>query len=143
MVFHRISRARRAGGFGAVLMRRVIWPALTLILMSVAFGAGRMTDGFRTVPAIVATLPGDEAEFSRELDARIRERFPIGTSEDQLIDFLASENFVPDWPRYDMANSSSFVENGLICKKIGRVRWRADAAGLLTEVGGAYESHCL
>ena len=89
------------------------------------------------------SLPGEEAEFSRELDGRIRERFPIGTSEDKLIDFLASENFVPDWRRRDIANSSSLVEGELICRKIVRVRWRADAAGLLTEVGGIYESKCL
>lgn len=124
-------------------MRRIIWPAVTLMLMSVAFGVGRMTDGFRTLPAIVATLPGEEAGFSRELDARIREGFPIGTSEDKLIDFLTSEDFVPDWRRRDDANSSSFVLNGLICKKFVRVRWRADKAGSLTEVGGVYETQCL
>ena len=75
-------------------MHRAFWPAVTLTLMSASYGAGRMTDRFRPLPAIVATLPGEEAEFSRELDGRIRERFPIGTSEDKLIDFLASENFV-------------------------------------------------
>ena len=51
-------------------MRRIIWPATTLILMSMAFGAGEFTGRFRSLPAIVATLPGDEAEFSRELDRR-------------------------------------------------------------------------
>ena len=81
--------------------------------------------------------------ISRELDDRIRERFPFGTSEDKLIAYLASEQFVPEWRRRNDANSSSFVLDGLICKKIARVFWRADAASLLTEVGGAYESHCL
>jgi hypothetical protein len=124
-------------------MHRAFWSAVALTLMSASYGAGRMADRFRPLPAIVATLPGEEAEFSRELDGRIRERFPIGTSEDKLIDFLASENFVPDWRRRDIANSSSFVESGFICRKIVRVRWRADAAGLLTEVGAVYESQCL
>ncbi len=125
-------------------MHRAFWSAVTLALMSAS--CWRRQDAltsFRPLPAIVATLPGEETEFSRELDGRIRERFPIGTSEDKLIDFLASENFVPDWRRRDTVNSSSFVESGLICRKIVRVRWRADAAGLLTEVGGVYESHCL
>ncbi len=124
-------------------MRRIIWPAATLILMSMAFGAGKFTGRFRSLPAIVETLPGDEAGFSRELDNRIRERFPVGTSEDKLIDYLKNEHFVPEWRRGDGANSSAFVADGLICEKIARVRWRADAAGALTEVGGAYESHCL
>ncbi len=124
-------------------MRRLIWPAATLILMSAAFGAGKATDRFRSLPAIVATLPGDEAEFSRELDARIRERFPIGTSEDKLIDYLKSEHFLPEWRRRNDDNLSTFVADGLVCKKIARVHWRADATGVLTQVGGAYESHCL
>ena len=111
--------------------------------MSIAFGAGKFTGRFRSLPAIVETLPGDEAEFSRELDSRIRERFPIGTREDKLVEYLASEHFVPEWRRRDGANSSAFVADGLICEKIARVFWRADADGVLTKVGGAYASHCL
>ena len=69
-------------------MHRLAWTAATLILMALSFGAGRMTLGVRTMPEIVATLPGDESQFSRELDARLRERFPIGTSQDKLIGYL-------------------------------------------------------
>jgi hypothetical protein len=97
----------------------------------------------RPFPEIVATLPGDESEFSREFDGRIRERFPIGSSEDKLLAFLANENFFPDWRRRDNPNSSFFVQSGLICQKIVRVFWRADAAGVLTDVRGSYESHCI
>jgi len=118
-------------------MRRIISPAATLILMSMAFGAGKFTGRFRSLPAIVATLPGDEAEFSRELDRRIRERFPIGTSEDKLIDYLKGEQSLPEWRRRNEDNSSSFVQEGLICEKIARVFWRADTDGVLTKVGGA------
>ncbi len=123
-------------------MRGAIWPAATLVLMMLSFGAGRVT-GFRSLPDIVASLPGDESEFSRELDGRIRARFLIGMSEDKLLYFLQSEQFAPEWRRRNDANSSSFVANGLICQKIVHERWRADSAGALTEIGGAYGSHCL
>ncbi|HEY1863080.1 MAG TPA: hypothetical protein VGG77_05180 [Roseiarcus sp.] len=123
-------------------MHRLAWAAATLILMALSFGAGRMALGARIMPEIVATLPNDESQFSRELDARFRERFPIGTSQDKLIGYLVGANFVPDWPRGD-ANASMFVFNGLLCDRIARVLWRADAAGNLTSVSGAYESHCL
>lgn len=123
-------------------MHRVAWAAVTLILTALSFGAGRMTLSARIMPEIVATLPGDESQFSRELDARLRERFPIGTSQDKLIGYLVGANFVPDWPRRD-ANASMFIFNGLLCDRIARVLWRADAAGTLTSVSGAYESHCL
>ena len=63
-------------------MHRAIWSALALLLATVAFAAGRFSS-FRPLPEIVATLPGDESEFSHEFDDRIRERFPIGSSEDK------------------------------------------------------------
>jgi hypothetical protein len=122
-------------------MFRLAWAAATLILAALSFAAGRMTLGARIVPEIVATLPNDESEFSREFDARVRERFPIGTSQDKLIGYLVGANFVPDWPQGG-ANASMFVFNGLICDRIARVLWRADSAGSLTSVSGSYESHC-
>jgi hypothetical protein len=123
-------------------MSRVIWAAATLLLMALSFAAGRMTLAARIMPEIVATLPGDESQFSRELDARLRERFPIGTSQDKLISYLVGADFAPDWPQRD-GNASMFIFNGLLCTRMARVLWRADDAGKLTNVGGAYESHCL
>jgi len=124
-------------------MRKSAWPILTLVLMAVSFAVGRKTGGFHPLPAIAATLPGVEADFSRELDARIRERFPIGTNEETLIAYLAGEGFVPQWRRRDEPNTSAFIRNGLLCTDIVRVFWRADATGVLTEVNGAYQSQCL
>jgi hypothetical protein len=123
-------------------MHRLAWAGATLLLMALSFAAGRMTLGARIMPEIVATLPGDESQFSRELDARLRERFPLGTSQDKLIGYLVGADFVPDWPQRD-GNASMFIFNGLLCDRIAHVLWRADAAGILTHVSGAYESHCL
>ena len=92
-------------------MRWAMWSASALLLATVSFAAGRFSS-FRPFPEIVATLPGDESEFSREFDGRIRERFPIGSSEDKLLAFLANENFFPDWRRRDNPNSSFFVQSG-------------------------------
>ena len=123
-------------------MHRLAWAGATLVVAAVAFAAGRMTLGARIMPEIVATLPNDESQFSRELDARLRERFPLGTAQDKLIGYLVGANFAPDWPRHD-TNASLFVFNGLMCDRTARVLWRADAAGALTNISGAYESHCL
>ena len=97
-------------------MRRAIWSASALLLAVVSFGAGRFSS-FRPFPEIVATLPGDESEFSREFDDRLRERFPIGSSEDKLLAFLANENFFPDWRRRDNPNSSSSFKADLYARK--------------------------
>ena len=123
-------------------MRWALWSTSALLLATVSFAAGRFSS-FRPLPEIVATLPGDESEFSREFDDRVRERFPIGSSEDKLLAFLTNENFFPDWRRRDNPNSSFFVQSELICQKIVRVFWRADAAGVLTDVRGTYESQCI
>ena len=123
-------------------MRRAIWSALALLLATAAFVAGRLSN-FHPFPGIVATLPGDESEFSREFNDRIRERFPIGSSEDKLLTFLTNEGFLPDWRSRDNPNASFFVQSGLICQKIIRVFWRADASGTLTDIRGSYESHCI
>ena len=123
-------------------MRRAIWSASALLLATAAFAAGRFSS-FRPFREIVATLPGDESEFSREFDGRIRQRFPIGSNEDKLVDFLANEGFFPDWRSRDNPNASFFVQSGLICQKIVRVFWRADTTGALTDVHGSYESRCI
>jgi hypothetical protein len=123
--------------------RFALWPIATLVLMFASFAMGRLTGAFHGLPTLVATLPGDESEFSRQFDERIRARFPLGASEDGLIAYLAAEKFTPEWRRRGDANASVFLWNGLICKKVIRVAWRADAAGLLDEIGGTYESQCL
>jgi hypothetical protein len=137
-------RVIRAGfrGVGRERMHRLAWAGATLILTALSFAAGRMTLGVRIMPEIVATLPGDESQFSGELDARLRERFPIGTSQDKLIGYLVGANFVPDWPQRG-ANVAMFIFNGLLCDRIAHVLWQADAGGSLTHVSGAYEDHCL
>jgi hypothetical protein len=117
--------------------------AVTLLLMAAAFGLGRVANGMRSLPEIATTLPGDEAQFSREFDERIRDRFPAGSSEDVLVDYLASEHFAPEWRRRDGANAAAFVWSGLVCTKTVRVVWRAGATGVLAAVNGAYQSHCL
>ena len=75
-------------------MRWAIWSVSALLLAGLSFGAGRF-GLFHPLPEIAAALPGDESLFSREFDGRIRERFPIGSSEDKLIDFLTNEGFLP------------------------------------------------
>src|SRR3984957_13573175 len=106
-------------GVGMEPMHRLAWGGATPALAAVAFAAGRMTLGARIMPEIVATLPNDESQFSRELDARFRERFPLGTSQDKLIGYLVGANFVPDWPRGD-TNASQFIFNGLMCDRTAR-----------------------
>jgi hypothetical protein len=78
----------------------------------------------------------------RGTDDRLRERFWIGTSEDNLIGSFSAD-FVPDWRRRDEANSSLFIWNGPPCRRIVHVLWQATQPGILAKVTGAYQTHCL
>lgn len=49
-------------------MRKFVWPVATLLLMAASFVVGRKTGGFHPLPAIAATLPGVETDFSQKLD---------------------------------------------------------------------------
>lgn len=122
----------------------MVWLVVTVILAGLSYGAGRLGgSGTHSLPTMVATLPGDEAGFSREFDDRVRAQFPLGSSEDALISYLDGEHFASEWRRRDAANTSVLILNGLICKKIVHVRWRADASGVLTDIGGDYASECI
>ena len=124
------------------ILRGAILPIAILGLMLASFAAGRLHIGIRSLPFVVANLPGDESEYSRELDSRIRERFPVGTSDDKLLGFLADEGFAPEWRRRDDPNAAFFLHQGMLCGQMVRILWRADATGILTEVHGKYESSC-
>jgi hypothetical protein len=125
------------------IMRRSIWLIALLALMSASYALGRVTIKSNGLPEIAATLPGDESDFSRELDERIRERFPVGSAEEPLLYYLRTQNFTPDWRQRDDPNTAYFLHQGLICEQTIRVTWRADASGRLTSIGGEYESHCI
>jgi hypothetical protein len=124
-------------------MQKAIWPLLTLLLMGVSFETGRRTGPLRTLPAMAATLPGAEKDFSREFDERLRQQFPIGTNEGALIAYLDSEGFAPDWPRRNEPYAAVFVRKGLLCVDTLRVVWRTESTGDLSQVDGAYASECM
>jgi hypothetical protein len=121
--------------------RRLLW---IFALLAVAIGdllfIAWWSGGFQPTPRILATLPGSwsEAEFKRQ----VRTKFPIGSSEDDLIAALATQGFRPDWRRRDGENSASYSQSGLLCKREAKVAWRSDAAGALTSVDGVYRETC-
>jgi hypothetical protein len=133
----------RGAGMPRRRARRLVWPLLVILLMTASFFAGRIVASFRHLPEIAATLPGDESQFGPELDVKVKERFPLGTADKDLIAELAQQGFTPEWRERDYANAASFVWTGVLCTKIVRVIWRADSAGALTQVDGSYQSQCV
>jgi hypothetical protein len=119
-----------------------LW-SVVLVVALAGFTLGRMTSGVHRLPALAATLPGDESEFNREIDVRIKELFPLGTSDKNLIAYLSRQGFTPEWREKDYANAATSVWTGVLCTISVRVIWRADAEGALTQVNGSYQSQCV
>ncbi len=137
-----------AGGRAALTaagrtFRRAALPTILFGLMMASLLVGRLEVHSNSLPEFVRTLPGDEPQFSHELDAWIRNRFPVGSSEDKLLEFLSREQFSPQWRRRDDPNEAVFVHRGLICAQTVQISWRADTAGILTEIHGNYQDSCV
>jgi hypothetical protein len=114
-----------------------------LVIAITGFAIGRVSNGIHHLPALAATLPGDESEFNHEVDERIKELFPNGTNDKKLIAYLLAQGFTPDWREKDYANAASFIWTGVLCTKIVRVIWRANSEGALTRVNGSYQTQCV
>jgi hypothetical protein len=110
--------------------------------LAACFAAGRLNRDFRSLPAIATALAGNEPEFSAQIEARVRERFPVGTPEAKLITYLETEGFTPEWARTGEAKAAHFTRDGFLCAKLVRIVWRSDEHGALTDLGGSYASHC-
>jgi hypothetical protein len=120
---------------------RWIWPILVILIGNLLFFVwwGGI---FKPLPPLLETLPGSWTDAASEFKARIDERFPVGSSEDKLIEVLTGEGFRPDWPHRNDAASASFIHPGLLCNREARVLWRADQLGVLTSVDGRYLVTC-
>jgi hypothetical protein len=138
---------KRSVSVGATI-KGLPWRRLAAIFVtaiaavSISFFAGWSARDLKRLPALVRTLDGVERDFDSGLNARIRQLFPAGSSEDDLIGYLDAEGFVPEWRARNGPNAGRFVHDGMLCKKIARVLWRSDERGKLISVSGSYASRC-
>jgi len=90
-------------------------------------------------PDIGKGLPPDYAEGTKAFDARVKARFPPGTSEEALRAELKRQGFerLPDHPDPDGLRCATFCRNELIFKTLWSVRWRANG-GRVGEIFGVY-----
>jgi hypothetical protein len=82
---------------------------------------------------------------SRAFNARVQSRFPVGSSEADILAELRREQFKIS--AYDEAVSRyqfSAVRDlpGVACKLFWTIQWNADA-GKIAEIAGTYSGSCL
>jgi len=83
---------------------------------------------------------------SERFDSRVKRAFPIGSSEDQMIQELRRQGFslTDEGEASGQENEAVRREDNWVCNIGARVYWRADAGGELIAIRGAYrEEGCL
>lgn len=89
-------------------------------------------------PEIARGLPSTYTDAEPIFDARLKARFPPGTTEHKLLDELGQQGFPMPPSRWrDGIASTTFTRNELISKTIWSVRWRARDARI-TEIWGVH-----
>lgn len=115
---------------------------VTAIVMFVA--VLRADGAFAPFPPLVASATSENmTTIDARFDRVVRERFPIGSLESQLIRDLVAQDFKPGWGWGQDGRSATYKDFAVICANEYTVRWRADATSRLTQVSGEFRAICL
>ena len=97
-------------------------------------------------PAIGKNLGGgSSADVSRAFDARVRSRFPVGSSEADMVAELEREEFktVSQDKLVSRYPFKAYRDRpGLPCRQVWTIRWNSEV-GKIIDIEGAYSATCL
>lgn len=94
--------------------------------------------------SLTKDLPSGWTEASSKFDARIRTRFPVGSSAQKLIDGLGEEGFKPTWFETEGEYGAKRDEGSFVCNVAARVFWRVGQNSMVSAIRGTYrEEGCL
>ena len=93
---------------------------------------------------LIEGLPRGWGNASSQFDARLKARFPVGSSTNAIIDGLAAEGFTPTWFEADGEYGAKRDEGSFVCNLAARVFWRVGQTGTVSAIRGTYrEEGCL
>jgi len=129
--------------------RRGIWAFVAIVAVGVILGGGAwlldlVPAAAPPIPILLQSLPGQPSQewFAQ----RLKEHFPIGSSEADLIRELWLEGFLPKTnlraerrtAEFDSGDKGGFRR----CRLTASVSWTADDKGQLTGLDGGYSNLC-
>lgn len=96
-------------------------------------------------PPIGRDLPSAFADARPVFDQRVKERFPVGASEQQLVTELRKEGFNLDPKnvgRTEFKSAAAYEARGWPCTLYWTILWNAES-GSITAIKGKYDPTCL
>ena len=115
------------------------------ILPALALCGGLFSGCAYSIPPLGRDLPATVDQTRVEFDARVRNRYPVGSDEQPLVAELRKERFklAEDLGKPNADRLSAVYEsNGLACRLRWAVYWAADQ-GKITAISGEYSQVCL
>lgn len=115
-----------------------------LQILAVVIGIG-LSACQGTRPAIAKNLPGGTwHDVSSAFNARVQSRFPIGSSEADMLAELRREKFMISTDKSDSRYQFSALRDlpGFPCRLSWTIQWGSDA-GKISEIHGAHGGSCL
>jgi hypothetical protein len=111
-------------------------------------GTYLLSPQFAAMPPLLQNIPSNYLDpSSREMfSQKLRDRFPVGSPEADLIRELWLEGFLPKTDLRAPERIAEFNRFGDvihdICRRGGSVHWSTDDTGLLTAVSGQFFVNC-
>jgi hypothetical protein len=102
----------------------------------------RLNGAFDPEPALIRSASvesGNVDEISNKFDLAVRAKFPVGSSESDLIRELAKQKFQPEWG----GRRATYSDTPIICANEYSVIWTVDEARRLTRISGEFRAICL
>jgi hypothetical protein len=92
------------------------------------------------LPALARDLPqGSWEQADLAFQERVRHRFPVGASEEVVLQVLVDEGFTISLS----GTRANFEQPGSPCRLVWRVSWEADGFGRISGITGQYFGICL
>jgi hypothetical protein len=98
------------------------------------------------VPPIARDLPSTLADLQPAFDQRVKERFPVGASEQEIVAELRDEGFTPldpkKWKLGTFASVAAYEARRFPCVFDWTIYWSAEN-GKIAAIKGGFFSGCL
>jgi len=89
-------------------------------------------------PSLAAGLPRKVDEAEREFDRRVRDKFPVGSSEAAIKAALRQEGWGEPRAYKDMYYVNFTRASSFIMEQSATIVWKVDEQGRLTDIRGGY-----